>query len=216
MLIKKVSPSPVIAPATEVAWAAGFWDGEGSFLWDRRSCLPSLQVSQAGDEAVALLERVVRALGVSGSIYEGWRKTEAHKPAFKLHVRSHDAVKAFETARPFLSQTKIAQAEEAIQRWLDRKAAYVHPSAAKTHCRRGHEYTEDNTRRNSKGARVCITCRREDGRAAYHRQQAARTEVQQRDAEERRAQEDLPGDVVERILARTDVSRGEPAPSDPS
>jgi hypothetical protein len=36
--------------------------------------------------------------------------------------------------------------------------------------------------------------------------QAARTEVQQQEAEKRREEEDLAGDVVNRIVERTDVS----------
>lgn len=40
--------------------------------------------------------------------------------------------------------------------------------------------------------------------------QAARTEVQQREAERAKAQEDLAGDVVRRITEKTDVSPQEP------
>lgn len=42
-------------------------------------------------------------------------------------------------------------------------------NANKTHCPQGHPYDEKNTRRTSKGRRVCRTCRRED----YWRKKAA-------------------------------------------
>lgn len=177
VLIRKHLPGHP-GPVTEIAWAAGFWDGEGSFVWDRRTGIPSLQISQAGDEATELLSRVASALGVEASIYEGWQKLEHHKPAFKMHVRSSNAVRAFELCRAYLSQTKIRQAEEAISVWRKRQAAYVHPATQRTHCPAGHEYTEANTRFNTNGARVCVTCRRAQGRAAYHRK-SARVEVRQ-------------------------------------
>lgn len=167
-MLQKIEASAPQEP-TARAWAAGFWDGEGSFIWDRRTGIPSLQVSQAGDEGQALLARFAFALGVAGTIYEGWRKTESHKPAFKLQVRSSEAIRAFELCRPYLSRTKVHQAETAIAEWVKRKAAYVHHSAAKTHCPQGHEYTSDNTWINSNGARCCITCRRASGLASYYR-----------------------------------------------
>ena len=37
-------------------------------------------------------------------------------------------------------------------------------NAAKTHCNRGHEFTEENTRIEGKGLRRCRTCRRESQR----------------------------------------------------
>lgn len=47
------------------------------------------------------------------------------------------------------------------QNMLDRfqRATSVHPMAAKTHCVHGHEYTPENTLRNSKGYRTCLACR---------------------------------------------------------
>lgn len=41
----------------------------------------------------------------------------------------------------------------------------THPTHGKTHCRKGHEFTEENTRRGSKGERRCVTCYRK-----YHRE----------------------------------------------
>jgi hypothetical protein len=38
---------------------------------------------------------------------------------------------------------------------------------AKTHCNEGHEYTPENTYRNKKGHRTCLTCRRTWDRRRY-------------------------------------------------
>lgn len=41
--------------------------------------------------------------------------------------------------------------------------------ARQTHCKRNHAFTASNTYRDSKGRRVCITCRRARDRARSHR-----------------------------------------------
>lgn len=43
---------------------------------------------------------------------------------------------------------------------LDKVAAGTHQHARKTHCKRGHEFTPENTRTNAKGYRWCRTCAR--------------------------------------------------------
>lgn len=42
-------------------------------------------------------------------------------------------------------------------------------NAAKTHCHKGHEFTESNTRIDKKGARVCHICIIEKGRRKYQK-----------------------------------------------
>lgn len=43
--------------------------------------------------------------------------------------------------------------------------------AAQTECLRGHEFTEDNTRRDNLGRRLCVTCTRARSNAYYARNQ---------------------------------------------
>jgi len=43
------------------------------------------------------------------------------------------------------------------------------PRPVQTHCKRGHEFTEENTRVNSEGRRICLTCSRATRRARYER-----------------------------------------------
>ena len=40
----------------------------------------------------------------------------------------------------------------------------THPTGSKTHCKRGHEFTPENTGRQSKGGRFCRQCARDYGR----------------------------------------------------
>jgi hypothetical protein len=191
MMLQEI-PARIDDPSVaELAWAAGFWDGEGCVYIDQRTCNVSLQVSQCGDEAVALLVRFARSVGIRARIYNGWRKHEDHKLAFKLHVRGEHARLAFDRCYPYLSETKRAQAGIAFERHAARKAAYIHPSAARTHCPQGHELSSGNTRRNSRGARVCLQCRRSQGLASYYRDHARNKErgrlVQQRLRDRRKA-----------------------------
>lgn len=190
----------------DIAWAAGFWDGEGSFVADSRSSVPSLQISQSGDEAQAILVRFTLSLGVPGRIYEGWRKSDKHKPAYKLHIRGEYAARAFELCRPYLSLTKIEQAERHLTAWRSRQAAYVHPMSQRTHCPQGHEYTPENTRLNTNGARVCLACRRAQGMAAYYRnleKSRARSRADQRRYRERQA---AGVEIVNKIVEQTELN----------
>lgn len=61
---------------------------------------------------------------------------------------------------------------EAVTHWTN-VARGISPhglNAAKTHCRNGHDFSPENTRVNSKGQRVCITCARAACLAWYYRQ----------------------------------------------
>lgn len=51
-------------------------------------------------------------------------------------------------------------------------------NAAKTHCKRGHEFTPENQAPYAKpGQRICWTCNKEQSRLAYLRRKAARSQV---------------------------------------
>lgn len=45
--------------------------------------------------------------------------------------------------------------------------------ARKTHCHRGHEFTNENTSIRPNGARRCLTCHRENERARHQRRRGA-------------------------------------------
>lgn len=47
-----------------------------------------------------------------------------------------------------------------VENMGDMREHGTHANTVKTHCPRGHEYTEGNTYRNAKGARFCQACRR--------------------------------------------------------
>ena len=54
----------------------------------------------------------------------------------------------------------------------NRVNATLNGNALKTHCKRGHEFTPENTRYNTAGYRECVTCRRKQVREAMARARA--------------------------------------------
>lgn len=161
-LVRRVEASDRDVTPTSIAWAAGFWDGEGCVVLDLRSMHPALHISQSGDEAVEILVRFALSVGVAGRIYKGWRKSPEHKPAFKLHIVGTESIRAFDLCRVYLTNTKIAQATRAFDAWAERKKNYVHHNTRKTHCVRGHEFSPENTRvtgGKQAGRRRCKACR---------------------------------------------------------
>ncbi|MCH9731619.1 MAG: HNH endonuclease [Actinomycetia bacterium] len=49
----------------------------------------------------------------------------------------------------------------------------THRNARKTHCKRGHEFNDENTYVRANGTRLCLPCKRIVENAAYHRRRAA-------------------------------------------
>lgn len=136
--------------AIEVAWAAGFIEGEGTF-------------SASGDGGVSLcvpqvqrepLERLQRLFG--GNIRQA-SNTKTGKPLHRWGVHGMPAAAATMTVFSLLSPRRMEQASALLTKW---KAAKGHRNAQKTHCPKGHEYTPSNTYRRSKNPdwRSCRAC----------------------------------------------------------
>ncbi len=151
----------------ELAWAAGFWDGEGCISLATRSSNYGLHISQAGDEGVALLERFALSIGIEARIYGETERNRnpKYKPAFKLAAAQPSAYKAIGRCWPYLSETKRAQAQRAVDAYAAKKAAFVHFNLVKDVCPNGHPYDDENTFRETtidgKVRRHCRTCQRE-------------------------------------------------------
>lgn len=98
-------------PAVEIAWAAGFFDGEGHTSAASRSL--RLALTQVVREN---LERFARAMGGRGRIY-GPRKAKRGNDYYHWQTPNRpEAMKCLELLWPLLGEAKREQARAAVSR----------------------------------------------------------------------------------------------------
>lgn len=111
--------------ATELAWAAGFFEGEGTVtlrplrgVTHTPGDLRVAVTQNGGDEARALLERFAEAVGFTGNIngpydYAGrYEDSPTKKPRFTLQAYGSRAVCVMDKLIPFMSGPKAARYAE--------------------------------------------------------------------------------------------------------
>jgi hypothetical protein len=108
---------------TELAWAAGFFDGEGNTSFCRNGSWKGRQywrlTVQVGQSySPETLERFQKAVGV-GYITGPNVSNRGHADSWKFSIASEKAVSALRLLWPYLSSPKKEQAERAIERWLE-------------------------------------------------------------------------------------------------
>lgn len=125
----KARPNRPCAPATccristpmdrtELAWAAGFWDGEGSAYLtgspERRTRQPQGRINQAGTAGVpAALVRFQHAVGFG--LIKGPHRKEGREPLYRWIVSSRAEVRAIhDLLGPWLGPVKRLQLEEVL------------------------------------------------------------------------------------------------------
>ena len=99
----------------ELAWAAGFIDGEGTFRFQRNGrsihghfCMTAAQVDRRP------LDRLQQAIG-AGKVYGPYGPYQHnHQPHYQFNHTGPDAAEAFLLLRPYLGPIKQRQGDEAI------------------------------------------------------------------------------------------------------
>ena len=105
----------------ERAWAAGLFDGEGSFYCFHArngNYYPQVSVGQAHRE---VLDRFQEAVGV-GKVYGPYQPGSrlGTKIWWQYHAHGFDKVThVLDVLRPYLSSVKVAQGEQAITKYLE-------------------------------------------------------------------------------------------------
>lgn len=144
----------------ELAWAAGFFDGEGHARKTPRGAL-SLAVSQA--DSPELLDRLVRALGV-GVVYGPYthKGRPKQRPFFVFNALGFEAAQHCACLLwPWLGSVKRAQIRRALVQWTDRPRKYFKTMrGSRLVCRRGHRVEGANAYMAKSGHTVCRECRR--------------------------------------------------------
>jgi len=136
--------------AREIEWTAGFLEGEGSFV----SRGPSAIVTASQVQADPLL-KLQRIFG--GKIDYYVQANPKHSPFYRWHVHNAHARGLMLTLYTLMSPKRRQQIVKALAPWRARKRM----AQFRTHCPRGHEYTEANTYIHpTQKSRKCRTCLR--------------------------------------------------------
>lgn len=134
----------------ELAWAAGFFDGEGSTsfnLKDTRSL--NMSISQVEYQP---LRRFQLAIGDIGTIY--W-----HNRIHILRLYNRNALVALQKLYPYLSEPKRNQLINALLHIALKPVKKPNGNKRKEYCLRGHKFSETGVYVDRKGRRECLVCR---------------------------------------------------------
>lgn len=129
---------------TELAWAAGFFDGEGSTWCSKTLGLTVSQVERSP------LERFLLAMEGRGKITGPYK----NNPILRYAVYGPNAQRCLMLLWPFLSEPKRRQGMTALVRY------WCRPVRDPQRCRRGHLYAEVGTYQSPTRGRECEACRR--------------------------------------------------------
>ena len=140
----------------EIAWAAGFIEGEGCF--QSRGAAAQIVVSQVQLEPLVRLQRI---FGGHIARYEHLNKN--HSPFHRWHVSNIHARSIMMTIFALMSPRRRQQIAKALAPWRSSQMAAKY----RTQCPLGHPYDEANTYMNSNGSRRCRICASASARRAY-------------------------------------------------
>lgn len=154
----------------ELAWAAGFFDGEGhTGCRGEGSTVVILAVEQNERAPLERFQRAVRIGRVKGPYRNG--TGNAH---YRFSVTRYEDVQfIIALLWKFLSEPKRIQASRALtvsrrQHWKrSLGGAKDRGRIPLDECKNGHKYDNDNTRINRNGSRDCRACHRERTKRNY-------------------------------------------------
>lgn len=143
----------------ELAWAAGFCDGEGCFYnLDRRTEGACLSVGQTEPK---ILERFRQAVGNMGKVTLERKAKGNYKPMWKYHVGKFEELQQVVCLLwQFLGETKKVQATRVF---LAYKKAAINPKGShawrRGYCQAGHDIRlSENVIVTKKKVRLCRIC----------------------------------------------------------
>lgn len=124
----------------ELAWAAGFFDGEGSFNVHSTHPSTGRKYARASINQVhpEVLERFKNAVLDIGNVTGPHAKGNKRQPIYTYAIQSFEGVQAvYALLYPFLSSVKREQGRKILE-------VCHRPMFSKDVCRNGHKKTSDN------------------------------------------------------------------------
>jgi hypothetical protein len=138
-----------------LAWAAGLFEGEGSFSIVGQQ-YARMALSSTDEDVVRKFHSVVGLGNVSGP-YRKPVNSLGNKPFWQWKASKFEHVQALVAALwPFLCSRRKDRAAEVLRLQAVASEGVI-PMARRTHCKQGHEYSERNTYRWN-GGRYCRAC----------------------------------------------------------
>lgn len=141
-----------------LAWAAGLFEGEGCIFVSKKKGI-TLYLSMTDEDVVRKIHSTMGVGKVNGPYKQvaGTSRKESYKPAWTWSVGRAEMVQAVLAAFwCFLGERRKRKAKEAILLGATKRPK----GALVTSCKRGHEYTQENTYMNRLGYRQCRECMR--------------------------------------------------------
>jgi hypothetical protein len=121
----------------DIAWLAGFIEGEGYINCDRHKSLLRVTANQKDREP---LDKVCRIVGGNITIAKAGYLRRPN-PIFTWQVAGSRAAGVIMTLYSFLSARRKAQALQALNLWKSHRSHHRHWTV----CKRGHQFDEKNT-----------------------------------------------------------------------
>lgn len=136
--------------AIDIAWTAGFLEGEGSFTcWGKSA---TVTASQVQPEPLLRLRHLF-----GGKLYRYAPQNPKHSPFMRWHLTHRDARGLMMTIYGLMSPKRKDQIQKALVPWR----AMGRAQSLRTRCPKGHLYDEANTYINTTtNGRQCKACRR--------------------------------------------------------
>lgn len=135
----------------EIAWAAGFFEGEGCFFYSVKSQSYRVQIPQMQREPLVRFDKIVGGIG----------RLKGPKPSNGIYYYD---ITSFQGA-----QFVVCLFWKWLSPWRKNQALTMLKGASRkllepglrTHCKNGHLYSKENTYIGTNSSRQCLTCHRE-------------------------------------------------------
>lgn len=158
-------------PTTEeIAWAAGLFEGEGSFKFRAGQHSVGMMLGMSDEDCVRSFHRVVGvgAVRVRNRNAPSWKKHWKTQHIWEAQALA-DVKPLIEKFLPWLHSRRGEQARKA----LSILSTNYGRRETRTHCKRGHPLAGDNLYINpASGYRQCRTCHRNRERLKYQQRKA--------------------------------------------
>jgi hypothetical protein len=156
----------VLGDLKELYWLAGFIEGEGSFILDKKWGKVIVQIAQVQREP---LERVCRMVGGTLTLDYASRRRPRSQDIWRWALTGSRAVGLSMTLYALMSPRRKVQIRTALDSWRAHGVYWKY----RTHCFKGHPFVEGNMSRllmkNGRWRRTCLTCQAKAS-AAYRLQ----------------------------------------------